>query len=70
VSQEKSPEMSLQVQGSTLEPGDTVRMIHNYGREATVSSVAQDGTVMLCCYIGGRYQLRGPYQADDVERVA
>jgi hypothetical protein len=56
--------------GVTLRAGETVRLRHNFGREATVSSVAKDGTIMLCCYIAGRYQLRGPFDPADVESAA
>jgi hypothetical protein len=48
--------------------GDTVRMLHAYGREAVVSSADDDG-VMLCMMIAGRYQLRGPFKHGDVEVV-
>jgi len=51
-----------------LSQGDTVRMIHNDGREAVVSGIDQDG-VWLCMPIANRYQLRGPFKHEDLERV-
>lgn len=51
-----------------LVPGDTVRLIHSYGRTAVVTGVV-DGEVMVCLRIGLSYQLRGPYTLDEIERV-
>jgi hypothetical protein len=53
---------------SVYKQGDRVRLVHGYGREATVSS-ATDTDVMLCMFIAGRYQLRGPFRLDEVERA-
>lgn len=49
--------------------GDLVRIIPCYGRQAVVSSVAADGSLMLSMMIAGRYQLRGPFMPEDVECV-
>lgn len=51
-----------------MREGDRVRLIHSYGREGIVSSVADDG-VMVCLLIAHRYQLRGPFSIEDVTRV-
>lgn len=54
---------------SEFAQGDAVRLVHGTSRVHTVSSVSNDGTVMLCMFIAGRYQLRGPFRSYDIEHA-
>lgn len=47
--------------------GSTVRLVHSPSSIGVLGPVARDGTAMICLFIAGRYQLRGPVSLEDVE---